>query len=225
MKKTSDLIIETKTTEIVGKHFPTRRTFLKYSGAAALTAFTFSAANSAYGRNSDLSDEIVGALNFALTVEFLQDDFYGAALSKDGLIPIQTRDVFEQIGKDQTAHVKLLRSFLGSRAVAKSDFDFTAGGAFGDVFNDYPTFLAVAQVFEDTGARACKGLTDNLQSRAEILTPVPQIHSVEARHAAAVRRIRADESSFAGESDDTCAACEPLTAEQFLEITNLFIKN
>ena len=50
-----------------------------------------------------------------------------------------------------------LRLALDVDAVAKPQFDFTAGGRFGDVFSNFNTFLALSQAFEDTGVRAYKG--------------------------------------------------------------------
>jgi rubrerythrin len=50
--------------------------------------------------------------------------------------------------------------------------------------------LALAQAFEDTGVRAYKGQAANLMSKPDLLTAALQIHSVEARHASEVRRLR-----------------------------------
>jgi hypothetical protein len=51
-------------------------------------------------------------------------------------------------------------------------------------------FLALSQAFEDTGVRAYKGQATNLIGSNEVLTAALQIHSVEARHASQVRRMR-----------------------------------
>ncbi|MCY1220233.1 Ferritin-like domain protein [compost metagenome] len=48
----------------------------------------------------------------------------------------------------------------------------------------------MAQAFEDTGVRAYKGQAANLISTPDLLTAALQIHSVEARHASEVRRLR-----------------------------------
>ncbi len=77
-----------------------------------------------------------------------------------------------------------------ARRVEQPTFDFTAGGTFPDVFSNQETFLAVAQAFEDTGVRAYKGQAPNLLGSPEVLTAALQIHSVEARHASEIRRIR-----------------------------------
>ncbi len=58
------------------------------------------------------------------------------------------------------------------------------------MFSNYATFTAVAQAFEDTGVRAYKGQAPTLQPYKDTLQAALSIHSVEARHAAEVRRLR-----------------------------------
>jgi hypothetical protein len=76
-----------------------------------------------------------------------------------------------------------------------TNFDFTAGdgsmsGPYANVFTNYDILLAVSQAFEDTGVRAYKGQAGNLISNNDVLTAALQIHSVEARHASYIRRLR-----------------------------------
>ncbi len=176
-------------------------------GALATPIISFGAlAGTAFGQDKKLPGKIADVLNFALTLEYLEDEFYRTALGSSRLIPSETQDVFGQISKHETAHVALLRSVLGSKAVAKPNFDFTAGGAFADVFSNYQTFLAVAQAFEDTGVRAYKGQAGNLKSNDMILTTALRIHSVEARHAAMVRRLRGETPWIVGDSRGTLPA-------------------
>jgi hypothetical protein len=137
-----------------------------------------------------LPQDIVDVLNFALTLEYLESTFYNTGVGTSGLIPASDIAVFQQIQKHENAHVAFLQGVLGSAAVPKPAFDFTAGGMFTDVFSNYATFQAVSQAFEDTGVRAYKGQAANLMSQPDILTAALQIHSVEARHAAEVRRLR-----------------------------------
>ncbi|MEO6209741.1 MAG: ferritin-like domain-containing protein [Gemmatimonadaceae bacterium] len=137
-----------------------------------------------------LPADIVGVLNFALTLEYLESSFYNVGVGTSGLIPPSDMAVFQQIQKHENAHVAFLLAALGADAVGKPTFDFTAGGMFPDVFSNYATFQAVSQAFEDTGVRAYKGQATNLMSQPDILTAALQIHSVEARHAAEVRRLR-----------------------------------
>lgn len=147
----------------------------------------------------------VGALQLALTLEYLEDEFYQMGLDLGVIPPLENggRDlkVFQQIAQHESAHVAFLIAGLGGTGsanfVAKPTFDFTAGGLF-DPFNDYPTFLALAQAFEDTGVRAYKGQAANLISAPDLLTAALQIHSVEARHASEVRRLRGQKGWIVG---------------------------
>lgn len=136
------------------------------------------------------SNTVINTLNFALLLEYLERDFYRMGLDASGLIPNSDRVVFEQIHKHEAAHVEFLRSALGSAQGEVPVFDFTAGGMFPNGFSDYATFLTLSQGFEDAGVRAYKGQAGNLQSADDILTAALQIHSVEARHASQVRRLR-----------------------------------
>lgn len=149
-----------------------------------------------------------GALQLALVLEYLENEFYATALDTAGLISTsynggRDRKVFEQIAAHESDHVKFLKSALGSDAPEKPTFDFTGGqgvagaGPFSP-FTDYPTFLALAQAFEDTGVRAYKGQAGNLISKPDLLTYALQIHSVEARHASEVRRLRGQKGWIVG---------------------------
>jgi hypothetical protein len=136
-----------------------------------------------------VADTPISALQLALTLEYLEDEFYDMGLAADGLIPAADRDVIAQISKHEQAHVTLLKNALAGDAPAKPTFDFTVGGAF-PTFTDYQTFLAVAQAFEDTGVRAYKGQAGNLITNKGLLTTALRIHSVEAKHASQIRRMR-----------------------------------
>ena len=148
---------------------------------------------------------IVDVLNFALTLEYLEAEFYTTGMNTPGLIRPEWRAQFDQIRKHEVAHVRFLQSTLGPRAVAKPTFDFTAGngsrnGPFRDVFSNEQTFTAVAQAFEDTGVRAYKGQAPYLMDNRDILVSALRIHSVEARHAGQIRRLRAQKAWIVGDS-------------------------
>jgi len=161
---------------------------------AALAAIPFGlATNTAQAATTKTSDAI-GALQLALTLEYLEAEFYVKALDS-GVVPSgRPEAVYMQISKHETAHVNFLKAGLGDAAFDSPEFDFTADGAF-DPFNPnndaaYAQLLVLAQAFEDTGVRAYKGQATNLMGTA-FLQPALRIHSVEARHAAEVRRLRA----------------------------------
>jgi hypothetical protein len=153
----------------------------------------------AYGAAT--TSDVIGVLNFALTLEYLESSFYNKAMSTGGLILDSAYITPIQI--DENAHVKFLQTAItgaGGTPVdeASLTFDFTGGGKtsgptnngpFSDVFSNYQTFLAVAETFEDTGVRAYKGQAPALALNP-VLTYALDIHAVEARHASAIRYLR-----------------------------------
>ncbi len=192
-----------KTDPEVYERLDGRREVLKkltsYSGKIALAGVPIALATmfqKSYGQTG--TSQIIDVLNFALTLEYLESEFYVRGLAAAGLIAAVDRPAFETISTHETEHVQFLRDTilaLGGMPVAKPNFDYTAGGGsmtgpFADVFTNYATYLAVSQTFEDTGVRAYKGQAANLISSNEILRAALRIHSVEARHAAHVREIR-----------------------------------
>jgi ferritin-like protein len=195
-------------------------------------------------QSSGLTQDIIDVLNFALTLEYLEDEFYRMGL-ESGVISSSDLPIFETISAHEAAHVALLQGVLGASAVAKPTFDFTAGSTF-NPFGDYEQFKALSQGFEDTGVRAYKGQAANLIANDDVLTTALQIHSVEARHASAVRRLRGQKGWITGNVTDvpqlqavyngeeaangtaTSAAAaeafdEPLTKQAVLDIAGLFI--
>ncbi len=205
----------------------------------------------AYGGSKESVTEV---LNFALTLEYLEDEFYKMGLAVPTLIPADRKSIFQQVSKHETAHVAFLKSVLTSMSatpVPKPAFDFTANGTYSDVFTNYQTFLALSQAFEDTGVRAYKGRAAELIGDDVVLTAALQIHSVEARHASMIRRLRSEkgwitgntgspEAVYAGEENviqggadvtslgyssaiATQAFDEPLAPDKVLAIVGLFI--
>ena len=167
-----------------------RDMFSKYAKAAGIMTSAplvlALASNEAFGQS--LPKVIEDTLNFALTLEYLEAAFYDMGNSS-GVVPSKYRSVFRTIGQHENAHVKLLQGVLGSAAVAAPGVDFTAGGKYADVWENFETFRTLSQTFEDLGVAAYKGQAGNLMGSNEVLTVALQIHSVEARHASEVRRI------------------------------------
>lgn len=181
------------------KHVSRRHMFSMFGRkAAAVAAPTIlaSALNKAYGEVAD--PVIADVLNFALTLEYLEAEFYNIGMDTPGLLTGTARVVYGQIQKHENAHVALLKSVLGGQAVAKPRFDFTGKGMFPNPFGNYEVYLTLSQAFEDTGVRAYKGQAPKLMSSDPILTTALQIHSVEARHAARVRELRGQKGWITG---------------------------
>ncbi len=192
--------IETIDPEVYDRLDTRRASLRSFSGIGkkiALTSLPFVLGGlfkKAYGQTSSLPS-VVDILNYALTLEFLESEFYKTAVGTAGLIASSETASFTSIRDHEVAHVADLQATitsLGGTPTAKPSFDFTAGGMFADVFTNYDTFLAVSQTFEDTGVRAYKGQANNanLMANKAVLNAALQIHSVEARHASHVRYVR-----------------------------------
>lgn len=217
-----------------------RREALKAGGAAALAVGTVPAvlaamAKTAYAQGTALPNSVIQVLNFALTLEYLESEFYNIATGATPLPAQYTGTVtvlgtastptavFEEISKHEDAHVVALQQAItngGGTPAAKPTFDFTGGngnttagkytGPFLDVFTNPATFLTLAQAFEDTGVRAYKGGAAALAVAPAILEVGLQIHSIEARHAAKVRRLRGQKGWVTLGANGVPAAAAPV---------------
>ncbi len=158
-------------------HGTTRATFLRRAalGGAALLTASATPASAAVGRRD------VVIINYALTLEYLQDAFY-TEVDRIGALSGPLAEQARVVGAHERAHVKALRGALGSRAVKRPRFDF--GGA----TEDAERFRKTAVAFEDLAVAAYKGQAPLIEDRA-YLVPALAIHSVEARHAAWIRRL------------------------------------
>ncbi|RYD58369.1 MAG: ferritin-like domain-containing protein [Sphingobacteriales bacterium] len=176
-----------------------RRSVIKnWSRKIALTAMPFalgSLFNKAYGKSTDL---ITDTLNFALTLEYLEAEFYTMAVSMSTFPTESAKNAFITIRDHENAHVNFLKTAItaaNGTPVPKPKFDFSGGkgsgtGPFATAFSNYSLLLTVAQAFEDTGVRAYKGQAGNLITNNDVLTAALNIHSVEARHASHIRWMR-----------------------------------
>ncbi len=199
--------IEKHDPEVLNK-LDTRRKAMKefasFSGKVALASIPFALGSmfkKAYGSPTSPSDIIIDTLNFALTLEYLESNFYIKAVAS-GIIPSgDALTALTVIRDHENEHVTFLSTAISAAggtpvSFKASDFDFTAKGTFPTVFSDYGVLLAVAQTFEDTGVRAYKGQAGNLISNNDYLQAALQIHSVEARHAAHLREMRRSNGSL-----------------------------
>jgi hypothetical protein len=144
-------------------------------GAALVGLLTLPSTSSAATAND------VGILNYALTLEYLQAAFYTEA-ERVGALRGKALRATEVVGAVERAHVKALRQALGSAAVARPKFNFKG------TTENQTKFLKTAVAFEDLAVAAYKAQAPRLDSK-DILAVAVSIHSVEARHAAWMRRL------------------------------------
>ena len=168
----------------------TRMSFLRkgaVGGAAALSggailsalipgvagAKTVGAPPSSFGKGD------IGILNYALTLEYLESSFYNEAAASGKITNKALKQFLATVQKDENAHVKLLKSALGSKAAKKPHFDFQG------IPSDPAKFAATAYVLENTGVHAYLGQAPNI-SDAKVLLTAASIVTVEARHSGAI---------------------------------------
>jgi rubrerythrin len=123
----------------------------------------------------------------------VQDSFY-SEVERIGALTGALAEQAKVVAAHERAHVKAFREVLGSRAVKRPRFDFRGAT------EDSERFRRTAVAFEDLAVAAYKAQAPLIQSRA-YLVPALAIHSVEARHAAWIRRL-AGEAPAAGAFDE-----------------------
>ena len=134
-----------------------------------------------------LAQEAVGdmaILNFALTLEQLEAQFYDEA-GRSVSLGSEAGRLTEELATNEAEHVAALRTVigeLGGRPVPEPVVDF------GDAFNSQGSYLSLAENFEDTGVAAYNGAGPMVESK-EVLEAMGTIVQVEGRHAALVRKV------------------------------------
>ncbi len=154
----------------------------------------------------------VEILNFALTLEYLETDFYKVKGKQVGLSG-QAKSYATQFGQEEEEHVAALIAAiksLGGKPVKKPTFLFPAANE--------KSFLALASVLENTGVGAYNGAAPSIKSK-QVLGSAGSIVQVEARHAAAINLL-IGKSPTPNEGFD-----KPLTKSQVLAAAGPLIKS
>lgn len=139
-----------------------------------------------------LTDGILYALNLGLLSEYFETELYSRGLNLPGLIPNELRQVFVRLLLNEVMQREILLTVLGGNSIVKPNFDFTANRRLVTVFSQFSSFVGLAQSAEDLGVRAYKGQAGNVKSNPFVLETALRFHSVEARHASELRRIRGE---------------------------------
>jgi len=156
-------------------------------------------------------------LNYALTLEHLEDTFYRQGLEKfteqqfaDAGFDSTFYSNLKKVGQDETDHVNFLTSALsaaGATPVAACEYDFG--------YTDVKTFLATASILEGVGVSAYLGAAADIMSKT-YLTAAGSILTVEARHSSYIRA-NLDQVPFAQPFD------APLSLNQVFSLASGFI--
>lgn len=157
-----------------------RRNFLKWAGIVGVGS---TLAVAGFGRNSvsaQADDSDLEILNYALTLEYLEADFYTQGVD-GGALSGRELALVTPIRDHEDAHVAALTSTisdLGGTPVKSPKFKYPEG-----TFTKKAMFLETASVFEELGVTAYHGQV-TLIKNLDILGAAAAIAGVESRHAA-----------------------------------------
>jgi hypothetical protein len=204
-----------------------RKKFLKMmggTGAASALALVVAACggsddkttSSSGGGGTSSTDSMSGSsnpdlaiVNYALTLEYLEADFY-KKVAASGLFKGAQLDTIKQFGQHEAEHVQALKAAaqkLGTPA-KKPTTKFPV--------KDAKSTLKLAAQVENLGAAAYLGQAGKIKSK-EILAAALSIHSVEARHAAALNTLLGKSPTPDG------AFAKPASMAQVLPVAKQFI--
>lgn len=186
MQKTTNLAVpDLAGIEVEGL---TRSAFLLKSTLAAGAVYGMGAITPFVGSVLASSEGDVEVLNFALTLEVLESEFYSRGLRDVQGLSDEVQSTFEQLLEDELAHVEGLRAAiedLGGKPVK------APGLVFGKAFDDETAFLETAVTLEDTGVSAYNGAAPMISDK-KLLTTAGSIAQIEGRHAALARGLNGE---------------------------------
>jgi rubrerythrin len=162
-------------------------------------------------------------VNYALFLEFLEEDFYDQIRKSGEIGDEQTARLVEQVYLNEKEHAQALEQLarqLGGAPVDRPRPNFDA------VINaGQERIIAVAAQVENLGASAYLGQAANVRDD-RILEAALSIHTVEARHAAAFNELAGNDflatQELNGKVPDGAFA-QPRTREQVLELAAPFV--
>ncbi len=191
-------------------HGISRASFILRGALAAGTLYGVGAVSpfvsSALGAGGDLD-----ILNFALTLEYLETDFYKHKAKSVGLSG-EAKALATSFADQEQQHVDALTKAVkgaGGSPAKKPKFSFPV--------SDQAGFLKLAYVLENTGVGAYNGAGPALQNKA-YLAAAGAIVQVEARHAAAIGLLTGQKVTPDGGFD------KPLNKKQVLAKAGPLIK-
>jgi hypothetical protein len=171
-------------------------------GAGAVAPFV----SSAFAASGDID-----ILNFALTLEYLETDFYKVKAKSVGLSG-PAKKYAALFAEEENAHVQALTKAIsagGGTPAKKPTFVFPV--------TNQSSFLKLAYVLENTGVGAYNGAGPSLKNPA-YLAAAGSIVQIEARHAATIALITGQKITPDGAFD------KPLTKAQVLKKAGPLIK-
>jgi len=157
-----------------------RRNFLRAAAVVGVGSTLVATTRQDKKAFAEASANDLEILNYALTLEYLEADFYTRGV-KGGFLKGQTLELVSPIRDHEQEHVEVLTATvksLGGKPAAKPEFTYPKG-----TFTDRDKFLMTASVFEELGVTAYHGQVARIDN-GDILSAAASIAGVESRHAA-----------------------------------------
>jgi rubrerythrin len=155
-------------------------------------------ANANSGETDMFGKGDIGIVGYALTLEYLEADFYEQAAAS-GKLKGKVLAVAKQFGEEEMEHVVALEGALkkaGAKLPAKPKGKFP--------LDSQDAILKLAATVENLGAAAYLGQAGRIKDK-EILAAALSIHSIEARHAAVLNSVTGEtitpDGAFAAPAD------------------------
>lgn len=179
------------------------------STPAATTASGASSTASGSASSSAMSSGDLAIVNYALTLEYLESQFY-AKVAASGLFSGRTLTTLKSFGAEEEQHVLALHKVaasLGTPATKpQAKFPLTSASS----------VAHLAATVENIGAAAYLGQAPRIHSK-EILAAALAIHTIEARHAATLNTLIHASPTPQG------AFAKPMSMQQVLAAVKPFI--
>ena len=152
----------------------------------------------------------VGIAKYALTLEYLEADFYKQD-DESGMLKGQALELGKQFGEHEQTHVQALEAMLkklGQKLPAKPKGKFP--------LDSQDSILNLAASVENLGAAAYLGQAAKIKD-PEVLAAALSIHTVEARHASALNQALGKPATPDG------GFAKPATADEVLKQVKPYI--
>ena len=191
------------------------------SGSGSDTSSSSSSESTSTSSSGSKGD--IDIVNYALTLEYIEADFYQQVIDSGLVKDKKLVELAKSIGQNENEHVDALAATvkkLGGKPAAKptTKFEPVLEKGLKEVLN-------TAATVENLGAAAYLGQAGAIKDK-EILAAALAIHTVEARHAAALnslvgRGFKGD-GALSGSVPDGAFA-KPMTMDEVLEQVKPFI--
>ncbi|PVG00971.1 hypothetical protein CPB86DRAFT_157695 [Serendipita vermifera] len=181
--------------------------------AAAVSSALTAPVDTVVSKRADPSDTDI--LQYALTLEHLENDFYSGALSQfdaaafeSAGFPPWVRNRFQQIADHEATHVTYLATALGDIATKPCTYSFP--------YTDPKSFAALSAVLEGVGNGAYLGAAKFIKNPA-YLEAAGAVLTTETRHVAWVQSAVMSNAAWSGAFDT------PLSLNQVYSLAAPFI--